>query len=377
MPSHGKLKPYPAARGILMIFFDVSRNWVILSPASVLTGAEELSRCLGLLRSGAGLSLGPPPVEDASGPAPEDSVPLIVLNAGEGSRSRNGFSWRLGTDRLEIYGDSDRGLFNGVFDFLDALGICWPDPDTEKLPPPTGTVQGAAFGNYPLRRDRMYSPSAASPPELRRLIISEKKKAKDREKLFHWAARNKIDALALSLKDHGLRTPLRPGVSPKKGTLETAERYALILEAGGWDLSLLVPRRLFLFRRELFRMESGKRTRRFNFCPTNPETISRLKKEAARIFRAVLGVFPDIRTWHLWADRGHETAWCSCPACRAFSVEDQNRIAVNAVADVLSKLAPQAKISLYETPGEDGGGEETSNIPLRPNVFKLNRLPGE
>jgi hypothetical protein len=315
-------------------------------------------------------------VEDAAGPAPEDTVPIIVLNAGEGGRYRNGFSWRPGPDRLEIYGDSDRGLLNGIFDFLDALGIRWPDPDTETLPPPpAGTAQQTASGNYPLTRDRAYRPSAASPLELRRLIVNDQKKTKDRGKLFRWAARNNIDAAALSLRDRGLRRPVRPDASVKKGPFETAEQYALILEAGGWDLSLLAPRRFFFFRRDLFRMESGKRTRQFNFCPTNPGTIALLKKEAARIFRAVLGVFPDIKTWHLWPDRGHETAWCSCPACRAFSAEDQNRIAVNAAADVLLELAPQAKISLYEIPGENGGDDETSNIPLRPNVFKLNRLP--
>jgi hypothetical protein len=357
-----------------MTAFDVSREWVILSAAAARTGAEEIAQYLHQLRRRAGLPLGPPRIEDAAGPAPADSVPLIVLNGGEpgGGGIRNGFSWRLGADRLEIYGDSNRGLLNGVFDFLDALGIRWPAPDREELPP-AGTAPLA--GNYPLARDRAYSPSAASLPDLRRLISGGKKKPKDRGELFRWAARNKIDVVALSLGDRCLRIP--PGPAAKKSPLQTAEQYALILEAGGWDLSLLVPRRFFFFRRELFRMESGKRTRQFNFCPTNPETIALLKKEGARIFRAVLDIHPEILIWHLWPDRGHETTWCSCPACRAFSAEDQNRIAVNAVADVLAELAPRAKISLYETPGENGGEAEKSNIPLRPSVFKLNRLPGE
>jgi hypothetical protein len=362
-----------------MTFFDVSREWVILSPAAARTGAEEMSHYLGLLRRRAGLSLGPPPVEDAAGPGPEDSVPVIVLNAGggNGGPERNGFSWRLGTGRLEIYGDSPRGLWNGIFDFLGALGIRWPAPDREELPSPAKTGEQAASGNYPLTGDRAYSPPAASPLELRRLIIGGKKKSKEQEKFFRWAARNKADALVLSLKNRSLRAPARPNAAGKKGPPETAARYALILEAGGWDISLLVPRYLFLFRRELFRMESGRRIRNFNFCPTNPETITLLKKRAARIFRTVLGAFPEIRIWHLWPDRGHETTWCSCPACRAFSAEEQNRIAVNTVADILAELAPQAKISLYETAGEAGRDEEKNNIPLRPNVFRLTRLPGE
>jgi hypothetical protein len=357
--------------------FDVSREWVILTPAAVRAGAEEISHYFYLLRNRAGLSLEPPAVEDAAGPAPPDAVPVIVLNAGEneGELNRNGFSWRLGTDRLEIYGDSGRGLFNGVFDFLDALGIRWPDPDSEELPPP-GAGKPEMSGKYPLARDSAYSPPAASPRELRRLITIGKKKTKDREKLFRWAARNKIDAVVLSMRDRGLWPPAGPRrAAAKKDPFETAERYALILEAGGWDLSLLVPRLLFPFHRELFRMESGKRTGKFNFCPTNPETVALLKKNAALIFRSVLGARPEIRIWHLWPDRGHEKKWCSCPACRAFSAEDQNRIAVNTAADALAELAPQGKISLYETPDGGGGDAEKNIIPLRPNVFNLNRLP--
>lgn len=347
-----------------MPFFDVSRNWVILAPAKARPWAEELSRCLGLLRDRAGLSPEPPAVEDAAAAAPEDWVPVIVLNAGDlsgGGPCRNGFSWRLGRDRLEIYSASGRGLWNGVFDFLDALGIRWPDPDREELPP-TGTAPQA--GNYPLTRDNAYSPSAASPLELQRLIVSETKKTKDRERLFRWAARNRIDAVIFSLRDKRLF------MRPRNAGPDTAGQYALGLEAGGWDLSLLVPRRFFLFRRELFRMESGKRVKSWNFCPTNPETIALLKKEAARRFRAILDIHPEILVWHLWPDRGQEKTWCSCPACRAFSAEDQNRIAVNAAADVLSELAPAAKISLYETPG-GAETDEKNNILPRPNVFKI------
>ncbi|MDR0624137.1 MAG: DUF4838 domain-containing protein [Treponema sp.] len=359
-----------------MFVFDVSREWVILSSAAARTGADEIAQYLYRLRSRAGLSMGPPPVEDAAGPAPADPVPLIVLNGGEtgGGRIRNGFSWRLGTDRLEIYGDSDRGLLNGVFDFLDALGIRWPAPDREELPPPPAKKTPQAAGNYPLARDKAYSPSAASPRELRRLFAGGKKKTKNRGELFRWAARNKIDVAVLSLKDRSLRIPAGSGAAAKKSPLKTAEQYALILEAGGWDLSLLVPRRLFPFRRELFRMESGKRTPRFNFCPTNPETIALLKKEARRIFRAVLDGFPEIQIWHLWPDRGHEKTWCSCPACRAFSAEDQNRIAVNAVADVLAELAPRARLSLPEPAAEQEPGD---GISLRPNIFCLKGLPPE
>jgi hypothetical protein len=353
-------------------FFDVSREWVILSPGPARTGADELARCLDQLRTRAGLSLGPPVIGDAAGPAPPESVPVIILNAGDLSGgsgadlSRNGFSWRLGRDRLEIYGDSLRGLFNGIFDFLAALGIGWPEPDREKMPPP------ARAGLYPLKDDRAYGPSAPPPRELRRLIIDEKKSPREIQNLIRWAARNKFDALVFSLGGKILMDKKN-----SQGPLEILEEYSLILEAGGWDLSLLAPRRFFLFHRDLFRMESGKRTKKFNFCPTNPETISLLKEEAARRFTALFSVHSEIRTLHLWPDRGHEKTWCSCPACRAFTAEEQNRIAVNAAADILADLAPEARLSLYESSNEETGDEKTSNIPLRPNVFTLEQLPGK
>jgi hypothetical protein len=131
-------------------------------------------------------------------------------------------------------------------------------------------------------------------------------------------------------------------------------------------------------------MEEGKRTKKYNFCPTNPDTIRILGKEAERIFRyhaafshpvkPLKGVNADdveSAVFHLWPDRAHEATWCSCPTCRAFSPAEQNRIAVNAAADILAALNPQARISWYETTGEDG------DIAVRSNMFQLSRLPGD
>jgi hypothetical protein len=347
-----------------MVFFDVSQDWTILAPLSVPAarrGAEELSHYIDLLRRKAVAGGGnPPAIQDAAAGAPDDSVPLIILNPGEGGPWRNGFTWRLGKGRLELYGDSGRGLWNGIFDFLGAAGLRWPEPGREELPPP------AAGGLYPLRDSSARQTPAPSAADLPRLIVGKKENPKNREALARWAARNKIDSLVFSLQDRRLKQR-----GPRQGVPEALEHYALIPEAGGRELSLLVPRHLFLFHRDLFRMESGRRVRDFNFCPTNPETISLLKKTGAAIFGPLLRRRPEIRTIHLWPGQGGESRWCSCPACRAFSAADQYRIAVNAAADLLAE--PEITISLYETP--DGGDEEQNSIPPRPNVFILKRLP--
>jgi hypothetical protein len=127
-------------------------------------------------------------------------------------------------------------------------------------------------------------------------------------------------------------------------------------------------------------MEEGRRVKQYNFCPTNPGTISLLKREAAAAFKKGTRTEESVRTWHLWPDRGHEKTWCSCPACRAFTPEEQNRIAVNAAADVLAEIDPGARLSCFPENIEENGANNNQDtlepkLPLRPNVFILNRLP--
>jgi hypothetical protein len=354
-----------------MALFNVAQEWIILSPAGVRAAdavAADLAVCVAALRGRAGLGRTTPPIADAGGPAPPDSAPVIILNAGDSSpdhpagRCRNGFTWRAGQDRVEIYGDSDRGLCNGVFDFLSSLGIRWPAPGREELPDPAG------MGEYQLAAGGAYAPSEDAPENRRRIVIGKNTAPKKRDALIRWAARNRIDALVFSLDDRVFRR-LRRGKDP----LATAKRYAMIMEAGGWNLSLLVPRRHFFLHRDLFRMDAGKRVRRFNFCPTNPRTIAFIREQGKRRFGAVLRLHPETGIFHLWPDRGHETAWCSCPACRAFSPAEQNRMALCAAADALAEIAPAARLSFLEEAGDSP--EPAATAPPRQNLFRLGTAP--
>jgi hypothetical protein len=341
-----------------MIGFDVSKGWVILAPLGIpgaKKSAGDMARCIGLLRKQAGLSPAPLAVADASGGAPSEQTPVVVLNGEEGRPERNGFTWRAGTERVEIYGESGRGLCKGIYSFLSALGIRWPGLGKELLPFPPADKTAV----YPLSSSGVCESSlleGGGPGIWRRFVIHRKAplpaSAGKREALIAWAARNRYDALVFPLEKAGK-------------FFKSAEEYALEVEAGGWELSLLLPRRLFIFRRDCFRMEDGKRRKDFNFCPTNPDTIRILKREAKKYFRACRGV----RVFHLWPDRGNERTWCSCPACRAFTPAEQNRIAVSAAADALSELGGEGVISYYEVPGEGG------DIPLRPNLFKMEKMP--
>jgi hypothetical protein len=352
-----------------MIKFDVTRNWTILVPDGLTAApliSADLARILGLLRSQAGSRLEEPPRRNADAPIDSD-VPIIVLN-GERKPSANGFSWRFGIDRVEIYGASERGLCNGVYDFLAALGIGWPKPDQEILPKPYPDHPL----EYPLKTASGYQGTVQDPGKLRRLVITGKTPPKKWEECLIWAVRNRLDAVVLPLAEKPPFFARTTGTYRRRreSLLNLARQYALSVEIGGRDLSLLVPRRYFFIKNEMFRMEGGTRLPDHHFCPTNPDTIALLMAEARRHF----GIYPKTAIFHLWPDAGAEQSWCSCPTCRAFSREEQNRIAVNAAADVLAEISPEARLSYYEE-AEDTGDANPSEVSIRPNMFKLSVLP--
>ena len=358
-----------------MTNFDVSKEWTVLVPPELVherKAAEDLSRYIGLL---AGLCVQGPNkgsvprpiiIADAAGPAPSGAV--IVINSGPNGPEQNGFSWRAEPDRVEIFGESNRGLCNGIYSFLSVLGISWPAPGQEKLP----SLGANAPHEIPLVKHSVHEPSnykgndpGAVPwrrfvPAGKRVIRDTLKKS---EVFAAWAARHRYDALVFPLEAFASGF-----TGPKLKLLKKiAGEYDIALEAGGRDLSSLVPRKYFSFHKDFFRMEEGRRTKVHHFCPTNPGAIGIINKMGKKLFLGAEG----INTFHLWPDRGAEKTWCSCPTCRAFTPVEQNRIAVNAAADVLSTLDSSASITYFENSGED------VNIPMRKTLYRIERLPEE
>jgi hypothetical protein len=348
---------------------DFSKEWQIIVPSDMPQAEKavaDLSRCFGLLGALNGGRAEPPKTFNALEPIPSKTVSSIVLNCEKSGSDlrRNGFAWRAKSGRIEIFGESSRGLCNGIYSFIAAMGVSWPEPGEEKLPKAgAGLVRDSA--SEPSHFDeknpfaspwRRFVPAGKS--ELRKMLAKS-------ETFAAWAGRNSYDALVI---------PIAAFVSEgqKLKQLENfAQGYGIALEAGGHDLSSLLPRKAFFFHRDYFRMEDGKRKMDHHFCPTNPGALKLIGKEAEKLFRAAGGVEPSVRkVFHLWPDNGAETAWCSCPTCRAFTTQEQNRIAVNAAADILAALDPDAMITFYEKSGEGG------KIPIRKNAFKLEKLPG-
>jgi len=177
------------------------------------------------------------------------------------------------------------------------------------------------------------------------------------ETFASWAKQNNYDAIVFPLAAFASRNTRRKLEKLRQLVL----KHGIALEAGGWDLSSLVPRRYFLFHRESFRMADGKRLSDHHFCPTSPGAIRILNKTGEKLFKSAAG----IEVFHLWPDKGAESVWCSCPTCRAFTFQEQNRMGVNAAADVLAAINPGASVTFLEKQGEE------SKIPLRKNVSRL------
>ncbi|MDR1126720.1 MAG: DUF4838 domain-containing protein [Treponema sp.] len=333
-----------------MADFDILKPWVILisgTSESVNSVALELAAYIEILRAGFRIKQKSLSILNSKDPSAINYMgqsPHIVLRAGEGKE--NGFSWRMDKFRLEIIGESGRGLFNGMFDFLSALGFKWKTPGSEELP------RRNSFAPHILP---MQTAENHYNGQKRYLLFSANQKKV--ESWILWAARNRIDALVFPLGSKAFRVFF-------KELIQRTQRYEIDVEAGGWELPLLVPRKYFFFHKGMFRMNEGKRDKKVNFCPTSPETIRIISQEARKVFLA----HPYTRVFHFWPTRGHEHEWCSCPTCRAFTAEEQNRIAINVAADVLQRVLPSAVISYCELSNEE------SSIDLRDNVVKMSRL---
>jgi len=379
-----------------MAMFDASKEWIIFLPPDipeVRKAAGDLVRCIGVLARLQEIGLKEdrfkedgsviasmeeaqktPVIVDAFESAPFGMSAIIILNSEASGPQQNGFMWRAEPERVKIHGESGRGLCNGIYSFLSSLGISWPAPKQEKFPSPerknpVGSSSGASQG-FTLSNNRVYEPScyqgrnpAAAP--WRRFVPSGRKEIKvilkKGEAFAAWAARRRYDALIFPLT---VIASVSMGRKIRELT-KSAGEYGISIEAGGHDLSSLVPRRFFFFHRDFFRMEVGSRKMAHHFCPTNPGTLRLIARESGKLFRAA----GETKVFHLWPDEEAESTWCSCPTCRAFAPMEQNRIAVNAAADVLASINPGAIVTYFERSGETG------NVPLRRNIFGMEKLP--
>ena len=330
-----------------MTTFDASKKWVVFIPPDdmgIRKAAEDLAGIIGLLSGGEKI-----PLLSSAQNAAIGNEAHIVLNYEEKNRNRNGFCWRVSSDRLEILGESCRGLCNGIYSFIESLGVNRPAPGLQELPSPMKDKI------YNLKSERVHESSHTG--IMRRYIAGDDGQKidtllKKADTLSEWTASNRYDAMIFPFTSFLSK---RSNASLKQ-LKQYLNDYDISLEAGG-ELSLLLPRRYFLLHRDYFRMEEGKRVSVHHFCPTSPGAAEIVRREAEKLF-----TLADVEVYRFYADKGAENVWCSCPCCRAFTPPEQGRIALNIAADVLSKINPEAFIYYSENTIEG------IKIPLRENV---------
>jgi hypothetical protein len=303
--------------------FDVSKNWVIVAPRFCRAASlDDLAKIIALLRQNAGQGEAAPSIGDAESDAALCEAALVI-NADAGS-GKNGYAWRAAESRVEIYGHSPRSLDNAIFNFIAALGVDVSRDDAPLPRPKEGgrypLLTRAAHAHHDARREIRLIPRGLSFLETRERVV--------------WAAKNAVDEIILSL------SPAYP-LSRNQEIERLAASYHLDTARGGFELSLLVPRSLFFFHKDLFRMDGGKRQKAYNFCASNHKTQELIEESAARFFARYQGT----KSYYLFADTvDGEEPWCSCPACRAFCFEEQKIMALRAAARALAAADSTARI---------------------------------
>jgi len=118
------------------MLLDVSKKWVILSPAPATKSIRRLAGVFARLRKKASLPADKPEILDAHTECAPPDAAEIIINWSPDSKKK-GFAWRAGEDRIEFYGHCSESLDEAIADFTQALGItrgCKPEGEGALYP---------------------------------------------------------------------------------------------------------------------------------------------------------------------------------------------------------------------------------------------------
>jgi hypothetical protein len=218
----------------------------------------------------------------------------------------DGFRRTATPNRVELHGDSPRGLLFGVYAMLEELGACWPWP---------GERPTAAEGNR-LEEETRQAPELPG----RCLVLGERALVEDVESWIVWAARARLNSLFI----HVGTGPDPTGAAPEAAWRERRERALALagergvtIEHGGHLLPELVARD------DLRALAEGRGA----------------GEEVRRALEEYLHAHPEADVLHLWgADvpaHGHGGRGASEAALRT----------ANAVAELADDAHPGAQIA--------------------------------
>jgi hypothetical protein len=195
----------------MAVELDLSRGWRLVgdlsAPAAGLAAAE---------------------LEAALGAPGDDGVELVLSH---GSGPRDGFRRRASPLRLELHGESPRGLLFGVYAMLEELGERWPWPGEHR----------ARTGHAALAEGIEESPALPG----RCIVLGERILIDDAESWIVWAARNRLNGLFV----HVSTRPDPVGAAPetawrdhRKRQVALARERGMTIEHGGHLLPELLAK---------------------------------------------------------------------------------------------------------------------------------------
>ena len=303
---------------------DLEQNWQIVVADGVdLAGKTAVSDLQQTLQQ---LSNRPFPI--TSQPSNQPTIEITSMG-GDGE----GFHWQASSNRVRLQGDSSRGVAHAIYHFLQMLGCHWLAPGDlwAVLPSKTQFTIPAAGAETPAFSGRC-------------LIIGHHAFMKDVNDWIIWAARNRYNSLFLHLAPNDVGGGSVPDwfwQVKREEAVKLLREREMTVEVGGHGLPSLLPRKLFKQMPEAFREENGRRTKRYNFCPTNERGLAVIRQNA----RAFFAARPGYDVYHVWADDIPGGGWCNCAQCAGYSASDQLLLATNAVAEVLTEVEPTATIA--------------------------------
>jgi Domain of unknown function (DUF4838) len=202
-------------------------------------------------------------LDAALGPAGEEGVEIALSHEGGVG---DGFRRRAAADRLELRGDSPRGLLFGAYATLEELGAGWPWPG--ERPPSVGKGR--------IEQDVEEAPALAG----RCLVLGERALVEDAESWIVWAARNRLNTLFV----HVSTEPDPAGAAPEAAWRKQRERAVALAHERGMTIEHgghLLPE--LLSRHDVRALAEG-----------------RVADDAARALEAHVRAHPEADVLHLW-----------------------------------------------------------------------------
>lgn len=257
--------------------------------------------------------------------------PTIEIKSTGGSGE--GFHWQASPDHVLLQGNGSRGVAHAIYHFLQMLGCHWLAP-------------GELWTVLPTQAQATIPASGSQTPTFagRCLIIGHHAFMKDVNDWIIWAARNRYNNIFLHLAPNDVGGGSVPDwfwQVKRAEAVKLLRDREMTIEIGGHGLPSLLPRKLFRQMPETFREENGRRTKRYNFCPSSEAGMAMVRQNARTYFAAR----PGYDVYHVWADDIPGGGWCNCARCAGYSASDQLLLATNTLAEVLADLEPTATIA--------------------------------